>query len=70
MVKIGIFVLFTMVIGCTGGYKKCNTPKVWRCDGDVVELCDGDPDNPHWNPRWACEPGRCRIDEKGDPWCS
>ena len=43
-------IAFMIYVGCKSPYPPCDAAGVYRCNGNVVELCNGDT----WHPRTDC----------------
>jgi hypothetical protein len=47
---LAMYIASFIIIGCRSPYPTCSTERTYRCNGTVVEMCDGK----NWNPRLDC----------------
>jgi len=42
--------LLLLLLSCGSAYQSCDTVKKFRCNGSMIELCDGEV----WHPQYDC----------------
>jgi hypothetical protein len=46
-----IFILMLQFYGCKSAYPPCSAANTFRCNGNAVEMCDGEV----WHPQYSCD---------------
>jgi hypothetical protein len=45
------FIFVAQFYGCKSAYPPCSEANIFRCNGNAVEMCDGEV----WHPQYSCD---------------